>query len=236
MATSLAFEIFTAGASKTINVSCTGLSTGIATATINPATKTEVLFSSVKPTIGYTYQDISPIIAIKLIDTYSNIVTTDDTSEITMKAYSSSDCTSTAANPDLTGTKVLAVTDGVATFSLRYNTVDTTGIYIRAQHDINGDAILDNVDYDCTNVIKFYANTGQQVITSSGTTATTTTTAPAATTTTTTSAAVTAMPLPAKPIAEMNQAEKNTYTMSLQQFLIQLLVQLLNLIKAQKGL
>jgi hypothetical protein len=44
------------------------------------------------------------------------------------------------------------------------------------------------------------------------------------------------MPLPVKPITEMNQAEKNTYTMSLQQLLIQLLVQLLNLIKAQKGL
>jgi len=231
----LAFELFTAGASKTINVSCTGLSTGTATSTVNPAAKTEVLFSSTKPTIGYTYQDISPTIAIKLVDTYGNVVTTDDTSEVTMKAYTSADCTSTAANPDLTGTKVLAVTDGIATFSLRYNTVNTTGIYIRAQHDVNGDTNLDDVDYDCTNAIKFYASTGDQVITSSGTTATTTT-APAATTTTTTSAAVTSMPQPAKPIAQMTQTEKNDYTMSLQQFLINLLVQLLNLIKAQKGL
>ena len=41
------------------------------------------------------------------------------------------------------------------------------------------------------------------------------------------------MPQPAKPIAEMNQAEKDGYVMQLQTFLIQLLTQLLTLLKKQ---
>ena len=83
-----------------------------------------------------------------------------------------------------------------------------------------------------TTLFKVYANTGQTV-TTSGTTTTPTTTAPSQTTTTTTTPApaVTSMPQPAKPIAEMNQTEKNSYVMELQTFLIQLLTQLLNLMK-----
>ncbi len=216
----------------------TGTSTAITVAT---GVKDEVLISSVKPTIGYIYQNISPQLSAKLVDAYGNTVTSDDTSEITFKAYTSADCLTTAANPDLTGTKVVAVTDGVATFpGLRYNTVNTTGIYIRASHDLDTSGTIlvgTPKEYDCTNLIKVYANGGQTVTSSySGTTTTTTTptttvtTAPA-TTTTTAPAFQGKMPVASKAISAMTLTEKNSYIMELQTFLIQLLTQLLTLMK-----
>lgn len=44
------------------------------------------------------------------------------------------------------------------------------------------------------------------------------------------------MPLPKKPIAQMTQDEKNEYIKELQVFLIELLTQMLNLLRIQKGL
>jgi hypothetical protein len=44
------------------------------------------------------------------------------------------------------------------------------------------------------------------------------------------------MPMPKKPIDQMTQAEKTEYIKELQVFLIELLTQLLNMLKAQKGL
>jgi hypothetical protein len=44
------------------------------------------------------------------------------------------------------------------------------------------------------------------------------------------------MPLPKKPITQMTQEEKNEYIKELQVFLIELLTQMLNLLRIQKGL
>ena len=234
------FVFFNTSETPTLTFSADAASTIASTSsaiTVNPGAKTEVLISSTKPTIAYIFQNITPQLSAKLVDAYGNTVTSDNVSEITYTAYTSADCTSTPANPDLTGTKVVAVTAGVATFpGLRYNTVNTTGIYIRAAHDINGSGTINAAaEYDCTNLIKVYSNAGQTTTSYGSTTATTvpqttTTTAPA-TITTTPAPAVTSIPQPAKPIAQMNEAEKSTYKMQLQTFLIQLLTQLLTLMK-----
>ncbi len=234
-ATNFVFYKATETPTITIASSSVGAVTGTSAAiTVATGAKNEVLISSTKPTIGYIYQNLSPQLSAKLIDAYGNTVTSDNASQITYKAYTSADCTTTAANPDLTGTATVAVTAGVATFpGLRYNTVNTTGIYIRAAHDVNGSGTINAAtEYDCTNLIKVYSNVAQTV-TANPTVATTTTTAPTTTVTTApaTTTTTTAIPTPSKAISSMTVAEKNSYIMELQTFLIQLLTQLLTMIK-----
>mgnify|MGYP000983695663 CR=1 FL=1 len=198
--------------------------------TITPAEKNKLTITA-EPTVGYTYSNFSIQPIVEIQDTYGNKTTDDGADDnVTIAAYSDANCL-IPLGTDFTGTKTVTPTAGVATFTgIRYDTVTAGGLYLGATHA--------TITKDCSSLFRIYANGSNQIITSSGTTATTTTTAPAATTTTTTTApaAVTSIPQPVKPIAEMNQTEKNDYTMSLQQFLINLLVQLLNLIKAQKGL
>ncbi|MDD4784606.1 MAG: hypothetical protein PHY32_03610 [Candidatus Pacebacteria bacterium] len=192
--------------------------------TITPGAKNKLTLTA-EPTVGYTYSNFSIQPVVEIQDTYGN--KTADTDNVVIAAYSDATC-DTAIATDFTGTKTVAAVAGAATFSgIRYDTVTAGGLYLGATSG--------GLTKDCSSLFRIYANGSNQIITSSGTAATTTTTAPVVTTTTT-SAAVTSVPTTLKPVSQMTQTEKNDYVMSLQQFLINLLVQLLNLIKAQKGL
>lgn len=190
---------------------------------LTPGAKNKVVLTA-EPTIGYTYVDFTTQPVVEIQDAFGN--KTADTDSVTIAAYSDATC-DTAIATNFTGTKSLTAVAGLATFSgISYDTVRTAGLYLGTT--------AAGLTKDCSALFKIYGNTGQTV-TTSGTTATTTptTTAPAQTTTTTTTPApaVTSIPQPAKPIAQMNQAEKNSYVMELQTFLIQLLTQLLTLLR-----
>ena len=86
----------------------------------------------------------------------------------------------------------------------------------------------------CSSLFKIYTNSSQNITTSGTSTATTTTTVPTTTVTTvpvTTTTFEGKMPVASKPIAQMTSAERSAYVVELQTFLIQLLTQLLNLMK-----
>jgi hypothetical protein len=161
-------------------------------------------------------------------DAFGNI--TADTDEITIKAYTDSGCTA-AATADLTGTLAVNAVAGTATFSaIKYNTVYPAGIYIKASGG--------GLTTACSSIYKVYANSSQIITTSSSTVATTTTTTPTTTVTTTPAVTTTTapafqgkMPVASKAISAMTLTEKNSYIMELQTFLIQLLTQLLTLMK-----
>jgi hypothetical protein len=211
---------------KAISGSLTSACSEIVTITVAGA---HHLNFSVQPVAtAYTYTLFSTQPTVVVVDQYDN--TTADADVVTLLVDATDNtCAAAAVNANFVGDNTKAA--GAAFDDLKFNAIDTSGIYLCAAATVGATPVA-----GVSNKITVYANSSPTVSVGGTTTATTTTTAPAATTTTTTSAAVTAMPLPVKPIAEMTPAEKTTYTMTLQQFLIQLLVQLLNLIKAQKGL
>lgn len=183
-----------------------------------------------EPTVGYTYVDFATQPVVEFQDTYGN--KTADTSTVTIAAYSDATC-DTALEADFTGTKAKAAVAGTATFtSISYDTVRVAGLYLGAT--------ADGVTKDCSALFKVYGNTstggGGGSSSSSSTTATTTTTVPTTVTTvpattTTTTAFQGKMPIASKSISTMTQAEKNSFVMELQTFLIQLLTQLLTMLK-----
>lgn len=195
---------------------------------LTPGAKNKVVLTA-EPTIGYTYVDFTTQPVVEIQDQYGN--KTADTSDVVIAAYSDATCV-TALDTDFSGTKTKAAVAGTATFTgISYDTVRTAGLYLGATSA--------DITKDCSALFKIYGNasSGGGTTTSYTSSPTTTTTAPQAVTTTTapetttTTTSTNVIPQPAKPIAEMNQAEKNTYTMQLQQFLIQLLTQLLTLLK-----
>lgn len=202
---------------------------------LTPGAKNKVVLTA-EPTIGYTYVDFTTQPVVEIQDQYGN--KTADTSNVVIAACSGAD-SETALDTDFSGTKTKAAVAGTATFTgISYDTVRVAGLYLCATSA--------GITEDCSSLFKIYGNTGggsgggtTTSYTSSPTTTvpqTTTTTAPQSVTTTTapetttTTTSTNVIPQPEKPIAEMNQAEKNTYTMQLQQFLIQLLTQLLSLL------
>ncbi|MDD3860437.1 MAG: hypothetical protein PHW83_09590 [Bacteroidales bacterium] len=222
------FIFYNAGETPTITVgSSSTAAVGGTTAaiTVNPDTADHVTLTSV-PTIGYIYQAFATQPVVEIRDQYENVRTA-DTDNVVISACSDAAC-ATPIVTDFTGTKTKAAVAGVATFTgISYDTVRVAGLYLKAAKG----ALT-----DCSSLFKIYGSPDSSTVTYS-TTETTTTTAPQAVTTTTTAPETTTtttstnvIPQPEKPIAEMNQAEKNTYTMQLQQFLIQLLTQLLSLL------
>jgi hypothetical protein len=82
------------------------------------------------PTIGYTYQNLSPQPVVTVQDQYDNTVTNDNL-PISIEANTKNDFTGTSSEFD--GTTLVYTTDGVANFSgIKYNTINTTGIYLCA--------------------------------------------------------------------------------------------------------
>ena len=194
---------------------------------LSPGLKNKLTLTA-EPTIGYTFVDFATQPVVEIQDTYGN--KTADTTDVVIAAYSDATC-DTAIATDFSGTLTKAAVAGTATFTgISYDTVRVAGLYLGATSA--------GVTKDCSSLFKIYSNTSSGGTTTSYTSSpTTTTTAPQAVTTTTTApetttttSATNVIPQPEKPIAEMNQAEKNTYTMQLQQFLIQLLTQLLSLL------
>ena len=195
--------------------------------TVTPNDAHHLHFSTTPATTSYMYVPFATQPTVVVRDQYNNV--TADTDVVTLLVDPTDNTCAAAVTTNLGGTRTAAA--GTAYTNLQYNAVDTSGVYLCAAANVAPTGAIAGV----SSRINVYSHSGQTV-TTSGTTATTTptTTAPAQTTTTTTTTpapAVTTMPQPAKPIAEMNQAEKNTYTMQLQQFLIQLLTQLLTLLK-----
>ncbi len=137
----------------------------------------------------------------------------------------------------LSGTLTKAASGGLATFTdLKFDT-STAGANIYLKATAKG------ADLACSN--GFYITSSSSSSTTSAaliTTATTTTTtsayvAPTETTTTTTApATATSIPQPVKPVSQMTQTEKTSYIMELQSYLITLLQQLFNALKARLGM
>jgi len=215
--------------------------------TVGAASK---LIVSSYPTVGYTYSNFGTQPVVQITDADSNVVTTDN-SQISIEAYTTTNFAGTKS--EFNGTSTIYATDdglvggaatGIATFAgIKYNTVNTTGIFLCAWVDTNGDGTKDGGETitGCSPVFKIYPNsssapapvtyTNTPTTTSAGTTTTTTS---AGTTTTTTFVAATNVPTTIKPVAQMTVAEKTSYIQSLQLFLINLLTQLFNALKAAR--
>lgn len=226
-------RLFNAGETPTITVSAeaTTAKTGTSAAiTVGPAAQAKLAFNTQPSTMSYRGQLFITQPKVEIQDTYGN--RTADEDNITLVEDTAVACNVGQHTGTLGTTLTKAAVAGLATFTdITFDTTTGgTNIYLKATSGALTQA--------CSNGFYISSSTSTAPVASTYTATTTTTTAPATetTTTTTTAPAVTSMPQPVKPITEMNQTEKNDYTMSLQQFLIQLLVQLLNLIKAQKGL
>lgn len=227
-------RLFNAGETPTITVSAeaTTAKTGTSAAiTVGPATKAKLAFNTQPSTMSYRGQLFITQPKVEIQDTYGN--RTADVDNVTLvEDITATTCDGGVHAGTLGTTLTKAAVAGLATFTdITFDTTTGgTNIYLKATSGTLTEA--------CSNGFYISSSTSTAPAASTYTATTTTTTAPATETTTTTSTApaVTSMPQPVKPITEMNQTEKNDYTMSLQQFLINLLVQLLNLIKAQKGL
>lgn len=214
-----------AGANLYLKASLAGVTSACSTVvTVNTAADNHLHFSVQPSSTAYSYVDFGTQPTVVVRDQYNNV--TASTPDVTLLADTVNNTCAAATTTNFSGTRVKAA--GTTFTNLQYDGIDTNGIWLCA----TAAGPLTGV----SSQINVYGNAGQTTTSYGTTTATTvpqttTTTAPATTTTTTPAPAVTSIPQPAKPIAEMNQAEKNTYTMQLQQFLIQLLTQLLTLLK-----
>jgi hypothetical protein len=129
---------------ETVNLSLTDseetefITTSTQNVIFAPGATTNIIVFS-EPTIGYTYQnlDIQPVVRIR--DQYNNIATADG-SAISIEAYTADNFAGTKSG--FTGTATVYATnnglvggtaDGVASFTgVKYNTINTTGIYLCA--------------------------------------------------------------------------------------------------------
>ena len=196
---------------------------------ITVGAKNKLAFTSAAPGNSYTYNNlvVQPVVVIQ--DADGN--TTADTDNVVIAAYTDVGCTA-VATADLTGTKTVAAVAGTATFAaIKYNTVYPAGIYILATSG--------GLTTACSSIYRVYANASNAPVASTYTNTPTTTSAGTTTTTsagttTTTFVAATSVPTTIKPVAQMTVAEKTSYIQSLQMFLINLLTQLFNALKAAK--
>jgi len=198
--------------------------------TVATAAANKLVFAVQPSSINYRAQNFLTQPQVRIQDVYGNNRTDTGTS-IALAEKITADC-SGVVNPagTLTGTPDDTASGLTSFTTVQFDTTSGGATYYLA-------ATSAGLVPACSTGFTVVSGSSSSPVASTYTATTTTTTAPAAeTTTTTTVPAVTSMPLPVKPIAEMTQTEKNDYTMSLQQFLINLLVQLLELIKAQKGL
>ena len=204
----------------------TGDATAVVSNTITalaPGLKNKLSINTL-PTVGYTFQNLStqPIVTIQ--DTYGN--KTADITDVIIAAYSDVTCT-TALGTDFSGVKTKAAVAGTATFTgISYDTIRTAGLYLGTTSD--------SVTKACSPLLKVYGNSNTVSVSSNSTNAVTTTTTPTTATTTpptTTTTVALTMPTAPKAISLMTQTEKNSYIMELQTFLIQLLTQLLTLMR-----
>ena len=195
--------------------------------TITPAAASGLTFSVQPATTAYTYVNFSTQPTVVATDAFGN-TTLDAAAEVTLlvNADNTPDNCAHATSTSFLGDNSK---DTGATFTdLRYNTISSAGIYLCAAADVGG------AKYGYSNEIIVYPNAGTSVITHSNTTATTTTTTPTTTVTTapaTTVTTIASMPVASKAISAMTLVEKNSYIMELQTFLIQLLTQLLTLMR-----
>ncbi len=208
---------------------------------INVGAASKVIVSAY-PTVGYTYSNFSTQPVVQITDADDNVVTTDN-SRISIEAYTKTNFDGTKS--EFNGTSTIYATDdglvggaatGIATFAgIKYNTVNTTGIFLCAWVDANGDGVKDEGETKtgCSPLFKVYANSSNAPVaqTTTVTTAPTTTTTSAATTTTTLAPA-TSVPTTVKPVSSMTEAEKTTYLGELKTFLVSLLTQILNALLA----
>jgi len=174
---------------------------------------------------------------VEIQDTYGNRTAATDSIDI-IEDITAINCNGGQHAGTLSGTLTKAASAGLATFDdLKFDT-STAGanIYLKATSGALTQAC--STGFYITSSASS-GTTSAALITTATTTTTTTSAyvAPTETTTTTTApATVTGIPQPAKPVSQMTQTEKTSYIMELQSYLITLLQQLFNALKARLGM
>src|SRR5258708_5181392 len=111
-------QIDAAGTNKQLTASANGLSSGSSSLfSVNPSTATSLAIQTQPPSAATAGAVFSPASVIRLLDTFGNLLTTDNSTVVS--------ATRSAGTASLQGTTSLAVSGGLATFSnLSYNTAE----------------------------------------------------------------------------------------------------------------